>query len=81
MLEDARLAATQADQKLKSKCVEAGKYDLVLDPSHLWLTIHESGRPPFGIRQSFGLRSQLCGYQLPYLDKWKSGKFNFGSRM
>jgi TldD protein len=46
MIEDARAAAAQADQKLKAKSVEPGKYDLILDPSHLWLTIHESvGHP------------------------------------
>ena len=46
MLEDVVAAAKQAKQKITAKSVEAGKYDLVLDPSHLWLTIHESvGHP------------------------------------
>ncbi|MBC7919463.1 MAG: TldD/PmbA family protein, partial [Ferruginibacter sp.] len=41
MLEDAGAAARQMGEKLKAKSVTPGKYDLVLDPSHLWLTIHE----------------------------------------
>jgi TldD protein len=46
MLEDAKAAASQANEKHSAKSVEPGKYDLILDPSHLWLTIHESvGHP------------------------------------
>jgi TldD protein len=46
MIEDAIAAAKQAREKLKAPSVKPGKYDLVLDPSHLWLTIHESvGHP------------------------------------
>src|SRR5687768_1763869 len=36
--------AEEAVQKLTAKSVEVGRYDLVLHPSHLWLTIHESIR-------------------------------------
>ena len=41
-MEEAAEAGNEAVQKLKAKPVEPGKYDLVLHPSHLWLTIHES---------------------------------------
>src|SRR5690606_12952754 len=38
--------AGEAAEKLTAKPVEVGRYDLVLHPSHLWLTIHESiGHP------------------------------------
>lgn len=40
--EDAALAVDQAKQMLAGKSVEAGKYDLVLEPSHLWLTDRKS---------------------------------------
>ncbi len=33
MLEDAKQGATQVAEKMKAKSVEAGKYDLVLDPT------------------------------------------------
>jgi TldD protein len=80
MVEDARAAATQADQKLKAKSVEAGKYDLVLDPSHLWLTIHESVGHPTELDRVLGYEANFAGTSFLTLDKWESKKFNFGSK-
>jgi TldD protein len=34
--------AGEAVQKLSAKSIDVGRYDLVLHPDHLWLTIHES---------------------------------------
>jgi TldD protein len=34
--------ASLAAEKLSAKPVQAGNYDLILDPTNLWLTIHES---------------------------------------
>ena len=34
--------ASIAAEKLTAKSVEAGQYDLILEPTNLWLTIHES---------------------------------------
>jgi len=34
--------ASMAVEKLAARSVEAGDYDLILEPSNLWLTIHES---------------------------------------
>ena len=43
---NARKCGEEAAEKLKAKPVDVGRYDLVLHPSHLWLTIHESiGHP------------------------------------
>ena len=43
---NARKWGEEASAKLKAKPVDVGRYDLVLHPSHLWLTIHESiGHP------------------------------------
>jgi len=43
---EAKLAGEEAVMKLKAKPIEPGKYDLILHPSHLFLTIHESvGHP------------------------------------
>ena len=64
MLEDAALAAKQAKEKLTAKSVTPGKYDLVLDPSHLGLTIHESVGHPLGAGPGAGLRGQLRRHQL-----------------
>jgi TldD protein len=80
MLEDAKAAAPQAAEKMKAKSVEAGKYDLVLDPSHLWLTIHESVGHPSELDRVLGYEANYAGTSFLTLDKWKSGKFNFGSK-
>ncbi|WP_202183154.1 TldD/PmbA family protein [Chitinophaga solisilvae] len=79
MLEDARQAATQATEKLKAKSVEPGKYDLILDPSHLWLTIHESVGHPTELDRVLGYEANFAGTSFLTLDKWESKKFQFGS--
>ncbi len=80
MIEDARTAAIQADQKLKAKSVEPGKYDLILDPSHLWLTIHESVGHPTELDRVLGYEANFAGTSFLTLDKWESKKFQFGSK-
>ena len=81
MLEDARLAAVQAQEKLAAKSVEAGKYDLVLDPTNLYLTIHESSGHPTELDRVLGYEANFAGTSFLTLDKWKTGKFNYGSRL
>lgn len=79
MLEDAALAALQAKGKLKAKSVQAGKYDLVLDPNHLGLTIHESVGHPLELDRVLGYEANYAGTSFATLDKWESGKFKYGS--
>ena len=81
MLEDAKAAAGQLGQKLTAKSVEAGKYDLVLDPSHLWLTIHESVGHPTELDRVLGYEANFAGTSFLTLDKWESKKFNFGNKI
>jgi len=81
MLEDAKAGGAQAGQKLHSKSVEPGKYDLVLDPSHLWLTIHESVGHPSELDRVLGYEANFAGTSFLTLDKWESKKFNFGSKL
>ncbi len=80
MLEDVTAAAKQARAKHKAKSVEAGKYDLVLDPSHLWLTIHESVGHPLELDRVLGYEANFAGTSFATLDKWKSKDFNYGSK-
>jgi TldD protein len=79
MLEDAKAAATQVGQKISAKSVEAGKYDLVLDPSHLWLTIHESSGHPTELDRVLGYEANFAGTSFLTLDKWQSKNFKYGS--
>lgn len=81
MLEDVIAAAKQAKEKLTAKSVEAGKYDLVLDPSHLWLTIHESVGHPLELDRVLGYEANFAGTSFATLDKWKSKNFNYGSKI
>ncbi|MDB5193359.1 MAG: TldD protein [Segetibacter sp.] len=81
MLEDMRAATTDVAQKIKAKTVEPGKYDLVLDPSHLWLTIHESVGHPTELDRVLGYEANYAGTSFLTLDKWQTKKFNFGSKL
>ncbi|MCS7012607.1 MAG: TldD/PmbA family protein [Chloroherpetonaceae bacterium] len=79
MIEDIRQAAKQVQEKLSAKSVEAGKYDLVLDPSHLWLTIHESVGHPLELDRVLGYEANYAGTSFATLDKWRSKSFKYGS--
>jgi len=79
MVEDAALAAEQAKAKLSAKSIEPGKYDLVLEPLHLRLTIHESVGHPLELDRVLGYEANYAGTSFATLDKWRSGKFQYGS--
>jgi TldD protein len=79
MIEDAKLGAQQAQEKLKAKSVKPGKYDLVLDPHHLWLTIHENVGHPTELDRVLGYEANYAGTSFATLDKWKSKNFKYGA--
>ncbi len=79
LVEDATLAAEQARAKLAAKPVVPGQYDLVLDPTHLGLTIHESVGHATELDRVLGYEANYAGTSFATLDKWKSGKFQYGS--
>lgn len=80
IMEDVKSAVRDIEQKMKAKSVQPGKYDLVLDPSHLWLTIHESVGHPTELDRVLGYEANYAGTSFLTLDKWESKKFNFGSK-
>lgn len=81
MIEDAGAAALQAKEMLTAKSVEAGKYDLVLDPNHLGLTIHESVGHPLELDRVLGYEANYAGTSFATLDKLKSKNFNYGNKL
>ncbi len=81
MVEDAIMAAKQAKEKMSAKSVPAGKYDLVLDPNHLGLTIHESVGHPLELDRVLGYEANYAGTSFATLDKWKTKAFNYGSKI
>ncbi len=81
MVEDAGLAAEQARATLSAKSVEPGQYTLVLEPSHLFLTIHESVGHPLELDRVLGYEANYAGTSFATLDKWRSKSFNYGSEL
>ena len=79
IIEDARTAGRQAREKLSAKSVEPGKYDLVLSPEHLFLTIHESVGHATELDRVLGYEANYAGTSFATLDKWQSKKFKYGS--
>jgi len=80
IVEDATFAAQQAKEMLSAKSVEPGKYDLVLEPNHLGLTIHESVGHPLELDRILGYEANYAGTSFATLDKLKTGTFNYGSK-
>ena len=80
MVEDAVAAAKQAREKLTAPSVEPGRYDLVLDPSHTWLTIHESVGHPLELDRVLGYEANYAGTSFATLDKREEG-FQYGSEL
>ncbi|HET6651949.1 MAG TPA: TldD/PmbA family protein [Nocardioides sp.] len=56
-------------EKLKAPSVEAGRYDLVIHPSNLWLTIHESIGHATELDRALGYEANYAGTSFATLDK------------
>ena len=80
LLADAALAGRQAKAKLTAKSVTAGKYDLVLEPNHLGLTIHESVGHPTELDRVLGYEANFAGTSFATLE-WRAKKLPFGSKL
>ncbi|MBH0188689.1 MAG: TldD/PmbA family protein [Nitrospira sp.] len=74
---EAPRVAVQAVEKVKAPIVEAGQYDLVLDPEHLSLTIHESCGHPSELDRALGYEANYAGTS--FLTTEKLGNFRYGS--
>jgi len=79
IVEEARNAGRQAREKLSAKSVEPGKYDLVIAPENLFLTIHESVGHPTELDRVLGYEANYAGTSFCTLDKWETRTFKFGS--
>ncbi|HEY4138854.1 MAG TPA: DNA gyrase modulator, partial [Casimicrobiaceae bacterium] len=66
---NARKWGEEAAEKLKAKPVEVGRYDLVLHPSHLWLTIHESIGHATELDRALGYEANYAGTSFATPDK------------
>jgi TldD protein len=64
-------------EKLAAPSVTAGRYDLVVDPSNLWLTIHESIGHATELDRALGYEAAFAGTSFATPDKL--GKLHYGS--
>jgi len=79
LINEAPRAAEEAIKKHTSKPVEPGRKDLVLHPTHLWLTIHESIGHPTELDRVLGYEANYAGTSFATRDKL--GKFQYGSKL
>jgi TldD protein len=63
--------------KLAAPSVEPGRYDLVIDPSNLWLTIHESIGHATELDRALGYEASYAGTSFATVDKL--GSLRYGS--
>ena len=78
LVENAPRWATEAVQKLTAKPVEVGRYDLLLHPTHLWLTIHESIAHPTELDRVMGFEANYAGTSFLSPPEKFLGKFRYG---
>ena len=64
-------------EKLKAPSVEPGRYDLVIDPSNLWLTIHESIGHATELDRALGYEAAYAGMSFATHDQL--GTLRYGS--
>jgi TldD protein len=64
-------------EKLAAPSVRPGRYDLVIDPSNLWLTIHESIGHATELDRALGYEAAYAGTSFATVDKL--GSLQYGS--
>ena len=77
-VENAPRWAETAVKKLTAKPVQPGRYDLVLLPTHLWLTIHESIAHPTELDRIMGYEANFAGTSFISPPEQFLGKFRYG---
>ena len=79
LLADAPRVASEAVEKLHAASVSSGKRMLILDPAHLWLTIHESVGHPTELDRALGYEANMAGTSFATVDKL--GKLRYGNEL
>jgi TldD protein len=70
--------ASLAAEKLKAKSVQAGQYDLILEPTNLWLTIHESIGHPTELDRAIGEEANYAGTSFVAPPEKMIGQLQYG---
>ena len=61
--------AERLAEKVKAPSIEPGRYDLVIDPTNLWLTIHESIGHATEYDRAIGYEAAYAGTSFATPDK------------
>ncbi|AJE86439.1 MULTISPECIES: TldD/PmbA family protein [Streptomyces] len=69
----------QLAEKMRAPSVRPGLYDLVVDPSNLWLTIHESVGHATELDRALGYEAAYAGTSFATFDQL--GKLRYGSEL
>jgi TldD protein len=77
-VKDVEEAVEHTKMKLKAPSVTPAKRDLILDPTHLWLTIHESCGHPTELDRALGFEANYAGTSFMTTDKLN--KLQYGSK-
>ncbi|MBV6520747.1 MAG: hypothetical protein MNPFHGCM_00865 [Gemmatimonadaceae bacterium] len=77
--ENATRWANDAVEKLSARPVEPGRYDLLLHPSNLWLTVHETIAHPTELDRALGFEANYAGTSFVAPPDQVLGKLKFGS--
>lgn len=78
-LREAEKAGHEVVEKLRSKPVAAGRYDIVVDPSQLFLAIHESVGHSTELDRALGWEANMAGTS--FLKAADAGRLRFGARI
>ncbi|MEP7380782.1 MAG: TldD/PmbA family protein [Gemmatimonadota bacterium] len=70
--------AALAAEKLTARSVDVGRYDLILDPTNLWLTIHESIGHPTELDRAMGYEANYAGTSFIAPPDKMIGKLKYG---
>ena len=81
LAESAPRWAQDAVEKLSAKPVEPGRYDLILHPSNLWLTIHETVAHPTELDRAMGYEANYAGTSFVAPPEKVLGQLKFGSNL
>src|ERR671913_185833 len=76
-LQDAEKAGHEVVAKLKAKPIVPGRYDIVVDPSQLFLAIHESVGHSTELDRSLGYEANMAGTS--FIKPTDAGKLRFGN--
>lgn len=66
---DAEQVPDLLEEKMASESIQPGRYDLVIDPTNLWLTIHESIGHATELDRALGYEAAYAGTSFATFDK------------